>query len=260
MAYLRYTLLITALAAIVFAPNLAMAQPASDPAIMEIIGDVGSPKARKAFFKQIERSPRKKQCRAEEWEKYGFRLGVNGEQKESGYLSATRTCERKYGAVFDKARYLAGHREGAIMYCGYESGLRFGYRQRLKDHATQPPHHLCKRGIYPTFDTGYRVAIARYLMREEWRELHVAVPRAEAAYEAYVESQYDTVSRPEVRRTVANLQQNIDDAKAALEFSETNEDWEGRIKAFEKTYHMDSLKGKRDLPDAELDYTIPTYP
>jgi len=258
MTHLRYSLLGTAFAAFLFVPNLATAQPVSDPSVMAIIGDVGSPKARKALFKQVGANPRKKQCTAEEWEKYGFRVGFEGGQSGVGLMSA-KQCERKYGAVFDVNRYLAGHSEGAIMYCGYESGLRFGYRQRLKDHVTQPPHHLCKRGIYETFDTGYRVAIARYLMRQEWRELNVAVPRAEAAYETYLESQYDGVSRPEVRHTLAELQQDIDDAKAALKFSET-EDWSGRIKAFEKTYHMDSLNGKRDLPDSELDYAIPTYP
>lgn len=243
-----------------FAPIPAAAQPVSNPAVKAILGDVDSPKARKAFFKKIERNPRKKQCLAEEWEKYGFIFGVTGAPKETGYMSATRVCEKKHGAVFDKSRYHAGHREGAIMYCGYESGLRFGYRQRLKDHTTQPAHHLCKRGVYPSFDTGYRVSTAKYLIREAWRENVQALSKAERAYEIYLESQYDGVSRPEVRRELAKLQQDIDNAKDGRDVSEIDEYWSARIKAFEKTYHMESLKGKRDLPDMELDYVIPSYP
>ena len=180
------------------------ASPASDPAVMALIGDVNSKKARRKFRKSIKKSPKKKQCRAAEWEKLGFRHAYRGWPIEKGVAEATKRCVEKHGVSFDQARYEAGHREGVIMYCGYERGVRIGGGGTDPTEGGVLQRSFCGEGIFPTFEVGYRVGKKLDEMQTEMYELRNAIPKAQAAFDNYYAEVVDGDRSFEVRQSWAD--------------------------------------------------------
>lgn len=233
--------------------------PVSDPAVMALIGDVSSKKARKAFRKKIKKSPKKKQCRAAEWEKLGFRHAYRGWPVERGVNEATTLCVNKHGVSFDRARYEAGHREGVIKYCGYGRGIRVGGGSHDTTEGFKLERIFCGEGLFPTFDTGHRVGEKLSSMQEEMRLLRQAVTDAETAFDTYYAKVVNGERTFEERAKLGGLERDIEKAKDALRDAQVNKGLPEKIDAFEAEYHAGKYF-KLDLPDDELDYEIPSYP
>ena len=240
----------------------ALAQSAthvSDPAIMSLIGDVGSKKARKAFRKRIKKSPKKKQCRAAEWEKLGFRHAYRGWPVEQGIAEVQKRCIDKHGVSFDRSRYEAGHREGVIMHCGYERGVRVGSVSYDPTEGFRLERSFCGQGLFPTFDIGHRVGEKLDEMETEMRLLREAVPEAEAAFNTYYAEVAGGERTFEVRHKLGELERDIENAKNALRVAQVHQRLPEKIDAFKAKYNAGKYF-KSDLPDDELDFEIPTYP
>jgi len=231
------------------------ATPVSNPAVMALIGDVGSKDARKAFRKHTKKKPKKKQCRAAEWEKLGYRHAYYGMTVDVGVAESQKRCVDKHSVSFDRARYEAGHREGVIMYCGYEHGIRIGQRAFRYPDAVANEKSLCGAGagLFPNYETGYRVGQKLGGMYEEKNRLLNTIPEAQAAFDTYYAEVVDGDRSFEVRRKLGELERDIENAKTKLRVVKDS------IKEFEAKYHAGKIFTD-DLPDAELDYVIPTYP
>lgn len=237
--------------------NQAIAQssavPASDPTVMVLIGDVDSKDARKIFRKHIKKKPKKKQCLAAEWEKLGYRHAYYGMTVYEGVAKTTERCVKKHGVSFDRARYEAGHREGVIMFCGYERGIRIGWAASKSAEMVAKEKSFCGDGLYPNFETGYRVGQELNGIIKEKNRLLNAIPEAQAAFDTYYLEVVDGDRSFEVRRRLGELERDIENTKTAHRMAKD------KIEGFKTKYHAGKIF-EDDLPDAELDYTIPTFP
>jgi len=235
------------------------ATPVSNPAVMTLIGDVNSKKARKAFRKKIKKSPKKKQCRAAEWEKLGFRHAYRGWPVDRGVTEANKRCVDKHGVSFDQTRYEAGHREGVIMHCGYERGVRVGGGGTDPTESFTLQRSFCGEGLFPTFDIGYRVGEKLDEMQTKMYNLRKAIPEAQTAFDTYYAEVVDGDRSFEVRRKLGELERDIENAKNALRVAQVNQRLPEKIEEFKAKYHAGKYFAL-DLPDAELDFEIPSYP
>jgi len=233
--------------------------PVSDPNVRALLGDIDSKKARKAFRRKIKKSPKKKQCRAAEWEKLGFRHAYRGWPVAKGVAEATKRCVDKHDVSFDQSRYEAGHREGVIMYCGYERGVRIGGRGTDPTEGGILQRSFCGQGLFPTFDIGHRVGEKLDEMQTEMYNLREAIPEAQAAFDAYYAEVVDGDRSFEVRRKLGELERDIENAKNALRVAQVHQRLPEKIEAFETKYNAGKYIAL-DLPDDELEYEIPTYP
>ena len=205
-------------------------------AVMARIGDVNSEDARKAFFKAVPKKPKKKNCATAEWEKIGFRQGFKLDDVEKRRAKLVKTC----GASFDADRFTAGFKEGRRMVCGHDLGLRDG----RMFHSTWKGNS-CPDARYPSYVNGYEIGKAYSDVYKEERDAYTVLTEAEKELRRLEEVGASDTGIQRQEKRVNKLEADYKTKKAAAS-------------RFAAKYHIDHRGGSTFLPDAELEYEIPS--